>query len=298
MATRNQDVFTFDRQASLIGGIGSATIYNRLIKLKLGVLNPPDLSFVGDLFESWEFSPDKLTMTAKLRNTTWHNLPPVNGRKVDGSDIVTGWQRWTKVGSTRGNYFTDINPDAPIQSVSSPDASTVVLKLSQPVSTLLGLLATANAGMYFMPREVDQGYDPRTTGIGSTAWFISNFTPSASLTYRRHDGYWDAAHAFIDEVKEVIVPEYATAISQFRTGALHVYPVRQEDVLATKKDVSALQMYLTDPPTQYGIWRFGWNPAKKTPFRDQRLRQALSMSIDRDLWMDTFYNLSTFKQAA
>jgi len=127
LVTRNQDVFTFDGQSSLVGGIGAASIYNRLVKLKPGLLNPPNLEIAGDLFESWEFSPDKLTMTAKLRNTTWHNLPPVNGRKVDGNDIVTGWARWEKVGSTRGNYSAKINPDAPIDSITSPDAGTVVI---------------------------------------------------------------------------------------------------------------------------------------------------------------------------
>src|SRR6185295_17041540 len=84
LATRNQDVFTFDGQSSLIGGVGAASIYSRLVKLKPGILAPPNLEIIGDLFESWEMSPDKLTVTAKLRDTAWHPIPPVNGRKVDG----------------------------------------------------------------------------------------------------------------------------------------------------------------------------------------------------------------------
>ena len=45
------------------------------------------------------------------------------------------------------------------------------------------------------------------------------------------------------------------------------------------------------------MW-FGWkpSPADKTPFRDERLRQALSMSIDRDTFLDTFYNVSALKK--
>src|SRR5678815_3076707 len=94
---------------------------------------------------------------------------------------------------------------------------------------------------------------------------------------------------YIDEVKETIIPEYANGIAQFRAGNLHTYAVRQEDILPTKRDIPALNLYAIDPPTQYGIFRFGWNPAKKTPFRDKRLRQALAISIDRDLWICLLY---------
>jgi ABC-type transport system substrate-binding protein len=294
LASRNQDVFTFDGQSSLIGGIGSATIYSRIVRLKPGVLAAPNLEIMGDLAESWELSPDKLTVTMKLRNMTWHNIAPVSGRKLDAQDIATSWSRWEKVGSTRGNYSAKVNPDAPIDSVTATDASTVTFKLSQPNSSLFGLLATANAGMFFMPKEADQGYDPRTTGIGSGPFYIANFTPSVGLQLKRHDGHYEASKTYIDEVKETIIPEYANGIAQFRAGNLHTYAVRQEDILPTKRDVPALNLYTIDPPTQYGIFRFGWNPAKKTPFRDKRLRQALAMSIDRDLWIDTFYNISTF----
>src|SRR4051812_22827012 len=192
LATRNQDVFTFDGQSSLIGGVGAATIYSRIVRLKPGYLSPPNLEIMGDLAESWEISPDKLTVTMKLRNMTWHNIAPVNGRKLDAQDIAVSWSRWEKVGSTRGNYSAKVNPDAPIDSVTATDANTVTLKLSQPVSSLFGLLATANAGMYFMPKEADQGYDPRTTGIGSGPYAITNFTPSVGLQFKRHEGHYEA----------------------------------------------------------------------------------------------------------
>jgi ABC-type transport system substrate-binding protein len=41
---------------------------------------------------------------------------------------------------------------------------------------------------------------------------------------------------------------------------------------------------------------FGWkaSPPEKTAFRDERVRQAFSMSWDRDLWIDVFYNVEKF----
>ena len=41
--------------------------------------------------------------------------------------------------------------------------------------------------------------------------------------------------------------------------------------------------------------RFGWLP--ESPFRDERLRQAASMLIDRNLFIDTFYNTQAFEKS-
>jgi ABC-type transport system substrate-binding protein len=40
---------------------------------------------------------------------------------------------------------------------------------------------------------------------------------------------------------------------------------------------------------------FGWRP--DSPFRDQRVRQAVSKMLDRDTFIDTFYNVSKFNQS-
>jgi peptide/nickel transport system substrate-binding protein len=40
---------------------------------------------------------------------------------------------------------------------------------------------------------------------------------------------------------------------------------------------------------------FGWLPADKSPFLDERVRQAVSMSVDRDLHLDTFHNVTKFR---
>jgi ABC-type transport system substrate-binding protein len=73
--------------------------------------------------------------------------------------------------------------------------------------------------------------------------------------------------------------------------------VSPDDILDAKKSNPVLQLYKNDPDTGRFIF-FGWNPAlgAKTPFRDKRLRQAFSMSWDRDLWVDAFYNVDKFRQ--
>jgi ABC-type transport system substrate-binding protein len=56
-------------------------------------------------------------------------------------------------------------------------------------------------------------------------------------------------------------------------------------------------MYQDDLSADGLVAHFGWepNPPEKTPFRDERVRQALSMSWDRDQYIDTFFNVSKFR---
>src|SRR5205807_8092660 len=99
---------------------------------------------------------------------------------------------------------------------------------------------------------------------------------------------------YVDQVNYPIVPEYATGLAQFRTGSIHSYAVKQEDILLTKQDLPALNLYATGVAGGGNRTVFG----QKTPaFRDGRVRQAMSMSWDRDLWIAVQSNVDKFQAA-
>src|SRR5690349_4744030 len=139
--------------------------YGSLVQNKPGVGIPSTYSeVVGDLAESWEFSADKLTLTFKLRQgVKWHNKPPVNGRDFDAAAVVANWQRYEAKGGNRAANANAANPNAQILSVSAPDARTVVYKLKESTSFILHRFATMTTGEAGtqMPRETDNGFDPR-----------------------------------------------------------------------------------------------------------------------------------------
>src|SRR5439155_2230680 len=194
------------------------------------------------------------------------------------------------------NYSATKNPNAPIASMTSVDSRTVAVKLSQPVSSLLGLLATSAAGMVFVPKEVDGGYDPKQKAIGSGPWMLDEYVPSARVSYKRHEGHHEADRIFIDKITEFLLPEYAAMLAQLKAGKIfaNTDDVRQPDIVLTKSDIPAINLYVQDPVPPYGCFKFGWNPAlgAATPFRDKRLRQAFSMAIDRDLYIDSIYDIA------
>ena len=133
---------------------------------------------------------------------------------------------------------------------------------------------------------------------------LKEYTPSVGYKYARHDGWYDAGRVYLDEIDMPIINEYATGLAQFKAGSLYragppapSFGITNEDILSSKDEDSKLNMHMLGVNSSSGFGWFGWNPELETPFRDQRLRQALSMSWDRDLWLDTFLGTDQLEAA-
>jgi peptide/nickel transport system substrate-binding protein len=296
------DPTSFDSASvNATGSIPRSMACQVLMRFAPGVLEKPSGELAADLAESWEFSPDKLQVTLKLRQgVTWHNKPPVNGRLLDVDDIVFSAERASRMASTRAEIFTSANPAAPIVSISATDARTIVVKLNQPAYYVMGLLAQNGSGkVNIMPKETDTTFDSRRDLIGTGPFALKEYRPSAGMTFERNRDFFDQSGGYVDQIELPIVTEYATGIAQFKAGNIYTYDaMRGEDILPLKREIPELNLYQTDIniyTMAYNILSFGWLPEGKSPFLDERVRQAVSMSIDRDLWLDTSYNIPAYE---
>jgi ABC-type transport system substrate-binding protein len=68
----------------------------------------------------------------------------------------------------------------------------------------------------------------------------------------------------------------------------------QEDILASKSRLPELELRVQEPPPQYSLYMYGYNAATGTPFADKRVRQAMALSLDRELYFDAFWNRQKF----
>jgi peptide/nickel transport system substrate-binding protein len=286
------------------GGATVATFYEiayaRLFNYTPGLLKPSTDEIEGAHAESWEFSPDRLTLTAKLRQgTKFHNIAPVNGRVVDAEDILFSWKRFSTLGSNRTVVSNAANPDAPVLSVTAPDPRTIVIKFVEPLVYAQAYFVQRGY-LNIVPKEAENTsvIDLRQKTIGSGPFMVSDYRASTSLNFKRHQDYWDKERPYIEGIDYAVIPEYAQNNAQFRAGNIHAYEpgsgasVRQEEVVQVKKDVPELLMYQGDVTIDTRRTIFGW---QNTALRDKRVRQALSMSIDRDSWLDAQYNTSSFE---
>ena len=284
------------------GNFTAQQTYSGLWLIKDGFNTYTKGEIEGDVVESWEFSPDKLTLTAKINpNAHFSPVAPVNGRAVDAQDIVATFQRHKSVSNQRAEFANDINPQAPVVSVTATDSRTVVIKLNEPNAAITALLARGTPGsMFVVPKE---SLDPSVlnlarTSAGSGPWYISEYNFGIGHRFKRNPGFKQDKRdlPYIDEISWPTVAEYATFLAQFRAGSIQLATgIRGQDVLPAKKDIPELEIMPTYFSTR--IQRVGFGVASDSPFRDERLRQAWMMTIDRDLYLDTVFNLSNYRDA-
>src|SRR5690606_10281741 len=115
--------------------------------------------------ESYEFSPDRLQVSLKLRRgIKWHNKAPVNGREADMEDVLHSWRRYTEFSTFRALVDNTVNPQAPVTGVSAVDDSTLVISLKEPLPDVLSHFAwqgPSTGWVHMIPKEADGGFDIR-----------------------------------------------------------------------------------------------------------------------------------------
>jgi peptide/nickel transport system substrate-binding protein len=296
------DFPSLDPSANTAGSSGLyETVLGRLVGFKPGLMESgKEDQIVGDAAESFEFSPDRLQITFKMRpGVTFHNIAPVNGRPLDVDDVVFSWNRFATVGGQRSGLANSVNPNAPILSVTAADARTIVVKLKDPVVYALGMFG-ARENVNLVPKEgADSSVlDLRNKMISIGPYYLSDYQRSIGFTFKRHEGFYDKSIAFVDQIDYPIVPEYAAQQAQFRAGNIHTagsglgFTIRQDEVVGLKRELPQLGLFAGEIVAQGNRTIFGWN----TPaLRDERVRQAFSMSYDRDLWIDVWNNAATFE---
>jgi ABC-type transport system substrate-binding protein len=292
------DITTFDavafNTASTVNDVSVFT-YPRMVKFAMTKYPKPNEGGVeGDAMESWEASPDKLTYTFKMRQgMKWDPKAPTSGRVMDPSDVIFSWNKFARLNASAPNLvYSAAAPTAPIESISSPDSRTVVFKLKNPEAALLTLLAGWDQ-FYIMPKESDGGFDPKNEVRGYGPWLLEEYRPSAFINWKRNPDYYVKGRPYPDRLERPLVSEFSARLAQFKAGnILHdVVEQSQQDVIQLKKDLPQAQLVLGaggygknyNPVTSAHI-NFGWDTGTK--FNDVRVRQALSMSIDREAFAD------------
>ena len=146
------------------------------------------------------------------------------------------------------------------------------------------------------PKETGTTFDIRQDMIGSGPFQLKQHTNSISFTLARNPDYWDKDFALVDEIEQPVISEYASRLSQFKAGNVHIWPeIRAEDVITLKRDEPGIMLYETDFIPTTTVWTFGHLPVGNNKFQDERVRQAVSMSWDRDLFNLAKYNVDTFE---
>ena len=292
------DAVHFDALASNANGVInwiSAFAYPRMLRFATPKIPEiPDGSLEGELASSFELSPDRLQITFKVRQgMLWDEREPTNGRAIDAEDVMFSWNKFSELNQSAGNMANARSSSAPIQSMEATDNETIVVKLVRPDASLLPLFASWDH-FYQMPRESDGGFDPRQVIRGHGPWQLEEHVPSTRFVWQRNPNYFLEGLPYPDKLERPIIPEYSSRLAQFRSGNIHTHVANPNDILQTKKDVPETAIYQADTflVTISNFLSFGYED--DSPFKDARVRQAASMLVDRDGYVDVMDSRDIF----
>jgi ABC-type transport system substrate-binding protein len=199
-----------------------------------------------------------------------------------------------------------LSPVGPVSSISSTDDKTVVVKLAFPIAGMVSRFAF-HRFLSILPKEAEGGFNPQTDQRGSGPWMLRKWEPSVGYTYDRNPA-WHLRKGtpYFDTLELRLITEAAQRRAQLNTGNLWVLPgpannesrsaggsIDPTEVVGAKKEQPKLNMY--DDGYPWGgpnHLAFGFNDQL---WQDARVRRALSMVIDRDLWIEANYNVAAFE---
>ncbi len=227
---------------------------------------------------SWEISPDRLTWTFHLRD----NLRWSDDRPLTANDFLFSFKRALSP-SMATEYAYVLYPIVGAEAyaagtlknfdevgVKAPDERTVVFTLRQPNAAFAAILALPIS--YPVPRQVIEA-DGQRADDRMNPWT----RPGSLVVTERNPYYRDNAHNVLNGLVFYPFDNAAAQESAFRAGQLHITSDVPLSKLATYRADHPAQLR-TDPFIETGFVRFNRN---RGPLADRRVRQALSMTIDR-----------------
>ncbi|SDN50428.1 peptide ABC transporter substrate-binding protein [Acetanaerobacterium elongatum] len=243
--------------------------------------------------EKWETSADGLTWTFHLRK----GLKWSDGSPLTAKDFVYSWKRVadpktaapygeTVLGMVKG--FAEAaggNPDA--LAVSAPDDSTFVVVLDHPCSyfdKLAAFQTLSPVNQATIEKNGDAWATKPETYICNGPFYIKEWVPSSYILFAKNPNYWDAASIKLDSIKLLLIEDSNAAYAAYKTGeAMMIKYVPAAEIPSLKGNPE----FHVDP--SLSVSYISLNDTLKQ-FSDPRVRQALSLAIDRKYLAETLLN--------
>jgi peptide/nickel transport system substrate-binding protein len=236
--------------------------YNRVVEWGAdGKLEPA-------LAESWTTSPDGKTWTFKLhRGVKFHN-----GRELVADDVKATYERILdpKVGSGGRGYLLAID------AMEVPDKYTIRIHTKEPSASLLAGMAGGWSAIVSKD-ALEQKVDLRRAAMGTGPFILQEWVPQSYLKARKNPDYWDKGKPYVDAIELKVIPDEAGILAQLRTGNVHHALLEDNKNYLLVKDDKRL-ISLRSPRLGFDMVMI--NHGRK-PFQDVRVRQALSLAVDR-----------------
>ena len=221
------------------------------------------------LAESFSASEDGLCYEFVLRNgAKFHN-----GEPVTAEDVKFSFERY------RGTSH-DLLKER-VAAVETPDPRRVRFQLKNPWPDFLTFYGSATGAGWVVPKKyVEKVGDEKfkEAPIGAGPYKFVSFTPGVELVLESFDEYWRKTPS-VKRLVFKVIPEEATRLAALKRGEVDiVYSIRGE-LAEELQRTPGLTLKSAVVGSQWLYFPDQWDP--KSPWHDQRVRQAANMAIDR-----------------
>ncbi len=238
--------------------------------------------------ESWTISADGTEYLFELRpDARWSNGDPVTA-----ADFVFSLRRLVDP-ATAALYTASVsevkNAGAIFEGAMTADqlgaeaVSDLELRitLEQPVPYFLSLL-THPSMFPVHPGSVEQYGDLHARAgnlVTNGAYRLVSWEFGSYFELERNEHYWDNANTAIDRVRHYVTPDPSAELNRYRAGELHITRTIPPEMFGQMQEERPDEVFVSPA---LGVYYYGFNMTQP-PFADNpKLREALSMAIDRD----------------
>lgn len=250
----------------------------------------PKSKAVPGVAESWTVSEDGKTYTFKLRKSMWSD-----GTPLTANDFVFSMQR-ILLPETAAEYASLLyiiggaeaintgKAEASTLAVKALDDYTLEINLTGPAPYFLELLTHYTA--YPVPKHVIDTKGKEWTKpenmVVNGPYKLVEWLPNTHVKLTKNDKWWGAADLKIDDITFYTQEDRAAVQKRFRAGEIDVAMDFASDQIEWLKknlpDETRIAPYM-------GCYYYPINSAKE-PFTDVRIRNALSMAVNREAIVD------------
>lgn len=273
-----------------ISAVAATRVFNQVYETLIDF--NPDMTFKGVLAESWEI-PDDVTYIFHLRQgVKFHN-----GREMTADDVVYSFQR--VLGQTEYGDIGALGSSASyyggIASIEATDDYTVTMTLSEPNAAFLSNLTSSYGAI--VCKEVVEANDGSLSAIdtmcGTGPFMYKESVVDNYITLVKNPDYWEEGAPKLDGITFYLLADESARLAALRTGDINLCSLSALNLSEVEGDDSIKVLSYQSNNYTY----LGFNLSSEA-LQDVRVRQAMSMAVDRQAIIDYVYNgeatVSTF----
>lgn len=251
-------------------------------KIFLGLLTYDfNLKPLPSLARSWTVSPDGLTYTFNLEPAAkWHD-----GKPLTSDDVLYTVKEFLPLTHPRAKAIF-----GRCESITAPDAHTVVFKLAAPFGPFLGAFDISNLPV--MPKHIYAGTDPfknpnNMAPVGSGPFKFKEWVRGSHIHLVRNELYFKPGLPYLDAVIYHIIPDGASRAVALENGTVQLSQWTDLELFDAQRLAKLPKLTMTTKGYEYFapiMWLEMNN--RNAPMNDKRFRQAVMHAIDRNFIKD------------